>query len=330
MADNNKTGLPKFIDKSVAELITLPLLSLSPAEQERHRIYSLMLMALVFHYWNGNKKGRLGTYPLNESSAVDNGKHRRFLEGDYLGHNIAAIAVDGDGHIIDFEFNHNALMNSSVEHAESRLVRRIFSLTQIHDSWNTSTDKFTASDDYNTFEKVTVYTSLEPCSQCAGIMALARVKQVIYLQTDSQMNLIGNILRNLTVGTKLESPIPIKGSEIGLPFFDELHLSFEKFFAAMTERKGEPFFQGESKDFSASITSYLCTKEARNIYKHAAQLFEELAANPSKLESPKYPYTGTVQDEKATTLSNLEVLREAFSFLRYATASGRRATPHKL
>src|SRR3981189_2447238 len=42
----------------------------------------------------------------------------------YLGHNIACIAVDGNGEIIDFDFNHNDLFRSSAEHAESRMVRR--------------------------------------------------------------------------------------------------------------------------------------------------------------------------------------------------------------
>ena len=39
----------------------------------------------------------------------------------YLGHNIACIAVDGNGEIIDFDFNHNDFFRSSAEHAESRI-----------------------------------------------------------------------------------------------------------------------------------------------------------------------------------------------------------------
>ena len=78
----------------------------------------------------------------------------------YLGHNIACIAVDGNGAIIDFDFNHNDFFRSTVEHAESRLVRRLFSLTPIYDSWKTGqriddrSKAFSLSD-------VTLYTSLE-------------------------------------------------------------------------------------------------------------------------------------------------------------------------
>src|SRR5262249_60859373 len=34
----------------------------------------------------------------------------------YVGHNIACIAVDGNGEIIDFDFNHNHFFRSSAEH----------------------------------------------------------------------------------------------------------------------------------------------------------------------------------------------------------------------
>jgi hypothetical protein len=34
-----------------------------PAVQERHRIYSYLLMKLIHRFWNGNKNGPLGTYP---------------------------------------------------------------------------------------------------------------------------------------------------------------------------------------------------------------------------------------------------------------------------
>lgn len=120
-----------------------------PAVRERHQIYSYLLMKLIHRFWNGNKNGPLGTYP-QRSAQLEKGRTDRYL-GDiyersdkahipwdrYLGHNIACIAVDGLGHIIDFDFNHNAFFRSTAEHAESRLVRRLFSLTDVFDSWRT-------------------------------------------------------------------------------------------------------------------------------------------------------------------------------------------------
>ena len=35
-----------------------------PAVRERHKIYCYLLMKLIVRFWNGNKRGPLGTYPL--------------------------------------------------------------------------------------------------------------------------------------------------------------------------------------------------------------------------------------------------------------------------
>lgn len=321
--------LKYYLDKPVRELITLDAKPLDEPQQERHRLFAFALMSLVYHYWNGNKNGRSGEYPWNEPvGAAADGK---FLDRDYLGHNIAAIAVDGDGRVIDFDFNHNKIFNSSVEHAEARLVRRVYNLTQIHDSWNVDMNSPMSPprDDYNTLENVTIYTSLESCSQCAGIMALGRVKQIIYLQTDPGMYLIGNILRNLTLDTKLQSPLPIAGGEIGLPFFDQLNKSFLEFSEQVNDKK--PFFipkGGGKPDVSKSITSFLCTKSGRDIYKEAARIFGELTDGAAKLEHPDFQPTDKDGKIIETSLTNAECLKEIRNFLNYAINNGRRGTPH--
>src|SRR5262249_22014479 len=131
-------------------------------------------------YWNGNKYGQDGEYPWRPKQKRTNG---RYQGGDYLGHNIACIAVDGEGEIIDFDFNHNDMLNSSVEHAESRLIRRIFSLAQLNNGWATRDVQAPAPPiPYsNVLSDVSIYTTLESCSQCSGIMALGSVKEVIFL-----------------------------------------------------------------------------------------------------------------------------------------------------
>src|SRR5438128_1531780 len=71
--------------------------------QERHRIYCYLLMKLIHRFWNGNKKGPLGTYPWRnqqQDMAQALGNPKRY-QGDiivdpsfsrvkwdrYLGHN---------------------------------------------------------------------------------------------------------------------------------------------------------------------------------------------------------------------------------------------------
>jgi hypothetical protein len=146
--------LAQYWRKNVSHLIdvqTPPELSQEQV-RERHRIYALLLMALVARFWNGNNNGPLGSYPFREAQkTTDQGRDPNCLRyrGDlnersdsqhvswdrYLGHNIACIAVDAKGEILDFDFNHNAIFRSSAEHAESRMVRRLFSLTNLLDDW---------------------------------------------------------------------------------------------------------------------------------------------------------------------------------------------------
>jgi tRNA(Arg) A34 adenosine deaminase TadA len=315
--------LKEYWTKPVAELCHLAEPTPGPRDQERHRIYALMLMALLHEYWNGNKRGRGAKfrYPWNDFDTP--GPH---LDDDYRGHNIAAIAVNGDGNILDFDFNHNRLFNSSAEHAETRLVRRAFALAQLPDTWrplDTSPDHEPLTD-YTMLEDVTIYTSLESCAQCAGVMALGRVSQIVYLQTDPGMYFIGRILRNLTED-KLRAPLPITGTQIGLPYFEELDNAFGDFAEAVKDR---PFCIESDDDGNViktdaekSVTSFLCTQSARSIFGAARTEFEELTSGKRGLEFPDYR-------PKPTAKSNRDVVREAEDFLAYATTSGRRATPH--
>jgi tRNA(Arg) A34 adenosine deaminase TadA len=300
--------LKKYWARTVAELASRPALSLEPGEAERHRIMSLLLMAIIHHYWNGNKYGRHGVYPWNEPANAAVG---RFLDADYAGHNIAALAVDADGFVIDFDFNHNTLFNSSAEHAEARLIRR----------------PGQPRDDYSTFEDVTVYTSLESCSQCSGVMALARVRQVVYLQPDHGMYMIGNIIRNLTEGTKLEAPAPLPADQLALGYFERLDKAFEDFAGLLKTR---PFFEpsdsSKKPNASHSVTSFLCTRAARDLYSEAREEFTQLA--PEVLAYPDHRPLDRQQKRVESALTNAEMLIEAKGFLGYAISSGRRGTPH--
>jgi hypothetical protein len=57
-------------DKEAAELN-------HPAVQERHRIYSYLLMKLIHRFWNGNKNGPLGTYP-QRTKQLEKGRTDRY------------------------------------------------------------------------------------------------------------------------------------------------------------------------------------------------------------------------------------------------------------
>jgi tRNA(Arg) A34 adenosine deaminase TadA len=337
-----------YWDKSVSAVASLDQLKLDPGTAERHRIYSLAVMSMVRRNWNGNKNGTTGNYPWREKQKWLHLKDNVYLyrcrplaEGeveaprrDYLGHNIACMAVDGDGDIIDFDFNHNNVFGSSVEHAESRLIRRIFSLTQLNEGWNLAGTSSTSALATN-LSNVTIYTSLESCAQCAGIMTLAGVKEVVYLQKDFGTYCIGNILYNLTLHVpgkpSVSAPRPIPASDFGLEYYDQLNDTYHQFYDAVPDK---PFYtdglpKPQKIDNVQAVTSFLCTDAAYEIYSKAHSEFLNFKVKvqdhtPPPL--PTAPETGIVSKPK----SNAEVLDNAQRFVDRMQIVGRRGTAHKL
>jgi tRNA(Arg) A34 adenosine deaminase TadA len=316
---SSTTKFDEWKDRKVSELASRQKISFSPGETERHSIYSLALMAITLFYWNGNKYGHGVVYPLNEPISEPAGN----TAGDYLGHNIAALITDADGHIIDFDFNHNEIFNSSVEHAESRLLRRVFSLCQIQDSWDVGqniVDKYYATE----LKSASLYTTLESCAQCSGIMALARLKQVIFLQTDPVQYCVGNIMRNMTEKTDLQSPAPIPAKWFGFPYFDSLDEAYQTFVGRAPVKQNAMVLQrngNETRDsYTTSITSFLCTKAARDIFAQASREFHSFVVQHEDWKPDHYA---------AHQLNNAGVFEECKHFVDYATTEARRGTPHR-
>jgi tRNA(Arg) A34 adenosine deaminase TadA len=328
----------------VDPIVAAPELA-NDAVKERHRIYCHLLMKLMVRFWNGNKRGPLGSYPrrVKQMEAVQPVQPTQRYRGDmiadpdrlrinwdrYVGHNIACVAVDGNGEIIDFDFNHNDFFRSSAEHAESRMVRRLFSLTDIFDSWKTGERIGDRSRAFS-LQNVTLYTSLESCAQCSGVMSLGGVKQVVYLQNDFTAYMIGNIMFNLAnpVSGLPGAPKPIPGSAVGLQQFQALNdanLAFVKDIQDAKSRNDSTraFFISPDKtfvDFDPSITSFLCTDAARDIFESGGKQLDAMAL---KFLNEKHP------DER-DVLTNQECLEEARSFFKYADLEGYRGSPHKL
>ena len=337
-----------YWDRPFSELVDIGQYSASPPELERHRIYANLVLALLHGYFNSNKKGETGEYPWSPQQRIaGTGTQSLYQGGRYLGHNICCIAVDGDGEIVDFDFNHNTIFNSSVEHAEARLIKRLFSLADIHQDWdsavgmdnrwNLSPQSATAplrgetdADYGRSLANVTIYTSLESCAQCSGIMALANVKQVVFLQPDPSQYMIGRIMYRLSrpVGQEGGSgaPRPISGSELGMTVTDGLADDYAEFRRKVGKAPGQTaFYKPPGSEYdpaawsaSASITSFLCTDLA----------FARFQSGRAALDAMTLTHGG-YRPEGLNILSNAEVLRQARQFLNYALTEGRRGTPHR-
>lgn len=339
------SGLEFYWDRALSETASVPSSISDPGQVERHRIYSLLTMALISAYWNGNKYGAEGEYPWRAEQRRSEGLYRGDAAGDrYLGHNIACVAVDENGEVVDFEFNHNELYNSSAEHAEARLVRRIFSLNQSYNHWQIAAKGDSIDVNYsNVLNGITLYTSLESCAQCSGIMALGYVMKVVYLQQDIGQNLIGNILYNLTrPHEKVESfkfddntytrpkpkprnfaPEPIAAQAFEFEYQDRLERSYTAFLAEGAKEDGRRFFKNNGKEKRAdSLTSFLCTDEAKAIFDSGAQEFANM-----KLANEQW--TPTRGDGLPATMTNAKALEHAQAFLSHAISTARRGTPHR-
>jgi tRNA(Arg) A34 adenosine deaminase TadA len=328
--------LTYYWKREVSDLAAVQNSAITPEYGFRHYAFSLLALALLADAFNGNKEGQWGDYPFRDAQQLN---PDLYDGGRYLGHNIACFAVDGRGEIIDFEFNHNNLFNSSAEHAEARLVRRIFSLNQIFDHWQTirSPRQLIGLPSTTTLDAVTIYTTLESCAQCSGIMTLANLSSVVYLQSDPGQYRIGNILFNLsnpltvshpttsaTPRQKYGAPEPISADLFRFPYKAALEAGYQQFIIDMS-RSGAYFWQssnGTQQDNSISITSFLCSDVALNIFKAAAIDLDGLSVQHGS-------FRPTVDSQSPPALTNAEILDQARRFRIYVRESGHRGTPHK-
>jgi tRNA(Arg) A34 adenosine deaminase TadA len=352
---NDQEPLRRYWEKPLSKVVEVDLEAAAPElshewVRERHRIFCYLLMKLIYRFWNGNKRGPLGSYPWRtkqiepptltastpryRGDMIDNPDGFRVNWDRYVGHNIACIAVDGNGEIIDFDFNHNDFFRSSAEHAESRMVRRVFSLTDIFDSWRTG-QRVGGKPRAVSLNEVTLYTSLESCAQCSGVMSLAGVKQIIYLQNDFTAYKIGNIMFNLAnpVGGAPGAPIPIPGKDVDLNHFNLLNDANLDFAHKITEAKAKndasrAFYVSPDRtfvDFDPGVTSFLCTDVARDLFGDGGGLLDTV-----QLKFPERGFPDTPGSGQGKVLTNAECLTHARDFYCYADIEGYRGSPHKL
>ncbi|MFC1750915.1 nucleoside deaminase [Pseudomonadota bacterium] len=83
------------------------------------------------------------------------------------GHNIGSVLVDPDGNVVFWARNANAITKNGSQHGEVRLIRN-----------------YLENHEGSYLKGYTVYTSLEPCAMCSGMMTLTQVTRTVYGQTD--------------------------------------------------------------------------------------------------------------------------------------------------
>jgi tRNA(Arg) A34 adenosine deaminase TadA len=224
-----------------------PRVELSAREMEQHSIYLLLAMALVFDSWCVNK-----TRP-EQAQAYAEGERERIFD-EYLGHNVGALVVDPREGILSFALNRTVELRSTLEHAEARAIRHAINRRNK-----------TRMDDYDLWSFTTLlkgsrlYATLEPCSQCAGIVELANLESIIYSQDDPFQCGIVNVLYKLHLHLRpvvASSPLPIRATFF--PFWDDLSAAHADFVASKPSHG------------RTGLTSFLETFQAYAIYRKAA------------------------------------------------------------
>ena len=149
--------------KKMQPTLTLPFQEYSvkdPIRQEVDEIYSLLTYALVDANWQP------GNVPRNQ---------RR-------GYNIGALLVDKDQKPVFYGLNCINATDNATQHGEVRAITAYLEKTR-----RFNLDGFT------------IYTSLEPCIMCAGMMTMTDIDRVVYGQKDVDFS---NGLERLALDTR--------------------------------------------------------------------------------------------------------------------------------
>ena len=196
---------------------------LSAAQQEIDEIYSLLAMAVVYKDWQS-------------------GKDR--------GHNIGSVLVDPASKPVFWGRNTRYITGNGSDHGEIRLIRNY--LDCIDDVEFLNEQKEHPYPGGKPGHGFTLYTTLDPCVMCTGMMLMTKLSRAIYVQADPEY---GDVADRLA-GDK-PYPITLDIDQAGISEARMLDAGYRSW--------------GKTDD----ITYYLRSEAARKIYESATQRLRE-------------------------------------------------------
>jgi tRNA(Arg) A34 adenosine deaminase TadA len=129
-------------------------LKLSPqAIQQRDDMYALLSLAMVNEDWQ-----------VSQPEAAANANLKVLPR---RGHNVGGVLVDDRGQLVWWDRNSNGFECSGTNHGETRMMISYLKFSR-----------------RSTLNCHTIYTSLEPCAMCSGVMTLQNIGRTIYVQKD--------------------------------------------------------------------------------------------------------------------------------------------------
>lgn len=215
-----------------------------PVRQEVDEIYSLLVYALVYADW--------------QPASVPRPQRR--------GYNIGALLVDKENKPVFYDLNCINSTDNATQHGEVRAIIAYLDKTR----------------QFN-LEGFTIYTSLEPCIMCAGMMTMTDVDRVVYGQKDVDFS---KGLERLALDSRaFGGYAPFKRTTIAdaspSPFRARLDDAYQHFLASGEEKILAKFLTGDEaegifKEAHSALMNYAVRhSENAGIYQAAKQFFEE-------------------------------------------------------
>jgi len=147
-------------------------------QQEVDEIWSLLAMAIAYKDWQGNvQQDRAGEHPR--------------------GHNIAALLVDPLGQPVYWARNDRFATDNGTDHSEVRVMRNFLDCPhRLQYLGEQSPASYPGARQGKGF---TLYTTLDPCVMCTGMMLMNHLTRAVYVQSDPDY---GNVVQRLKSAEK--------------------------------------------------------------------------------------------------------------------------------
>lgn len=177
------------------------------------------------------------------------------------GHNIGSVLVTPDHRPVYYARNSIRALDNTTQHGEVRLVQNYLNCKGVK----------------RTAEDLTVYTTLEPCAMCSGMMTMAEVSRVIYVQKDPSYGGVREALKSISYPR-----VYSQDTTAGLAQKQAVEVGYDKYRSA---GKG-------------GLTSYLLTDEAKGIFESARSAMLNYTV--------KFPENGPILDRARDFLGSVK------------------------
>lgn len=194
---------------------------ISDAQREVDEIFILLTYSLVYKDWQ----------------SIDIPRHQR------RGYNIGAVLVNKENKAVAFDLNAINSTDNSTQHGEVRVIT-----------------KFLEKEKCFNLDGYTIYTTLEPCIMCAGMITMTDIDRAVFGQKDVQYSKAFERLAIDTTPIGGFPPYPRKVITFSskLDFSKELNQAFEEFL---------------EKDDEKFLAKFLASDKAKNIFEKASRYF---------------------------------------------------------